>query len=114
MEWSRLTCSMLFYFHVNALTFPREVEEISVIVCLFILPSQLETSVRLVVDYSKYPRIVAGRISNWLLPTLLAALPPKQYSAPTLIPPATQANGPDKKESTNRNEHDIFLQEEHF
>ena len=27
------------------------------------------------------------------IPTLLAAPPPKQYSTPTLIPPATQAMG---------------------
>ena len=31
---------------------------------LLLLLSQLETSVRLAVDYSKYPRIVAGRTSN--------------------------------------------------
>ena len=52
-----------FYFHVNALTFPWEIEEISVIIWFFILLSQLETSVGLVADYSKYPRIVAGRNS---------------------------------------------------
>ena len=64
---------------------------------ILVLLSQLETSVRLVADYSKYPRTVAGGISKWLVPTLFAALPPKQYNTPTLIPPATQAKSCLKK-----------------
>ena len=60
------------------------------LIAILSLLSQLETSVCLVADYSKYPNIVAGGISNLLLPTLLVAPLPKQYSPPMLIPPAIQ------------------------
>ena len=43
------------------------------------LLSQLQTPVSLVADYSKYPRSVAGGISNCLVSTLPADPPPKQY-----------------------------------
>ena len=42
--------------------------------------SKLETPISLVVQYSNYPRIVAGGISNQLVFTVLAALVPKQHS----------------------------------
>ena len=47
--------------------------------------SPLETPVSLVTDFSKYLRIVAGGISNWLgggrgVRTLLEAPPPKKHS----------------------------------
>ena len=60
---------------------------------VLLLLSQLETSVSLAVNYSKFPRIVAGGTSNWpvCIPTLLGAPLPKQHSTPTLIPPSTQA-----------------------
>ena len=37
------------------------------------------------------PREARAARENWLVPTLLAAPPPKQYSTPMLISPATQA-----------------------
>ena len=40
--------------------------------------SKLETPISLVVQYSNYPRIVAGAISNQLVFTVLAALVPKK------------------------------------
>ena len=42
--------------------------------------SKLETPISLVVQYSNYPRIVTGGISNQLVFTVLAALVPKQHS----------------------------------
>ena len=42
--------------------------------------SKLETPITLVVEYSNYPKIVTGRISNELVSTVLGCLVPKQYS----------------------------------
>ena len=53
---------------MNALTFLWEIVEISIIIwSAFYHFSELETPVSLATDYSKYPRIVAGRTSNWLV-----------------------------------------------
>ena len=46
----------LIHFHMNALTFPWKI-----LISVLLLLSQLETPVSLAADYSKYPRIVAGR-----------------------------------------------------
>ena len=55
------TLPNLIHFHMNALTFPWEIVEISIVIWLALflfLLSQLETSVSLAVDYSKYPGIM--------------------------------------------------------
>ena len=60
-----MACSILFHFHMNALTFSWEIVELSDINYHLIgVLSPLETPVSLVTDYSKYLRIVAGGISN--------------------------------------------------
>ena len=59
------------------LTFPWEIVEILGVLSFL---SKLETPIRLVVEYSNYPRIVAGGISNELVSTVLACLVPKQHS----------------------------------
>ena len=58
----------LIHFRMYALTFPWEIAEIAIIIWLAFLSllSPLETPVSLAADYSKYPRIVAGRTSKWL------------------------------------------------
>ena len=55
----------LIHFHMYALTFSWEIVEVAYhLTGVLPLLSQLETPVSLAVDYSKYPRIEAGRTSN--------------------------------------------------
>ena len=56
-----IRCSVLFNFHISVQTFPREIVEI---LGLLSFLGKLETPISLVADYSNYPRIVAGGISN--------------------------------------------------
>ena len=77
-EWSVfIRCSILFNFCINVVTFPWEIVDILGVLSFL---SKLETPISLVVQYSNYPRIVAGGISNQLVFTVLAALVPKQHS----------------------------------
>ena len=69
-EWSFfIRCSILFNFCINVVTFPWEIVDILSILSFL---SKLETPISLVVQYSNYPRIVAGGISNNLVFTALA------------------------------------------
>ena len=69
-EWSFfIRCSILFNFCINVVTFPWEIVDILSILSFL---SKLETPIILVVQYSNYPRIVAGGISNNLVFTALA------------------------------------------
>ena len=51
----------LIHFHMNALRRDINYHLIGILSLL----NLLETPISLAVDYSKYPRIVAGRTSNW-------------------------------------------------
>ena len=59
------------------LTFPWQIVQTLGVLSFL---SKLETPITLVVEYSNYPKIVAGGISNELVSTVLACLVPKQYS----------------------------------
>ena len=59
------------------LTFPWQIVETLGVLSFL---SKLETPIRLVVEYSNYPRIVTGGISNELVSTVLVRLVPKQHS----------------------------------
>ena len=73
-EWSLfIDCLILINFRINMLTVPWQIVDLSFL-------SKLETPITLVVEYSNYPKIVAGGISNELVSTVLARLVPKQYS----------------------------------
>ena len=72
-----IDCLILINFRINMLTFPWQIVE-TLGVLSFV--SKLETPITLVVEYSNYPRIVAGGILNELVSTVLARLVPKQYS----------------------------------
>ena len=77
-EWSLfIRCSISFDFCINVVTFPWEIVDILGVLSFL---SKLETPISLVVQYSNYPRIVTGGISNQLVFTVLAALVPKQHS----------------------------------
>ena len=62
------------------LTFPWQIVQTLGVLSFL---SKLETPIMLVVEYSNYPKIVTGGISNELVSTVLACLVPKH--TPTLI-----------------------------
>ena len=59
------------------LTFPWQIVQTLGVLSFL---SKLETPITLVVEYSNYPKIVTGGISNEFVTTVLACLVPKQYS----------------------------------
>ena len=57
----------LIHFHMNTLIFPWKI-----LISVLLLLSLLETPVSLAKDYSKYPRIVAGRQPHSQLPSAIS------------------------------------------